>query len=793
LSFISNDEEHGLTAEEIKNKINIYGYNEVPEKEISLFRKIVKKFWGITPWMLELTIILEFLLGKYTEGLIIFGLLILNAIIGFYQEEKANNSVDLLKEKLSIIVRTKREGIWTHIPARELVPGDIIRLRAGDFVPADLKILNGTLEIDQSTITGESMSIQKNVGDELYSGSIVKRGEITGVITKTGISTFFGRTVELVQIAKPKLHIQEVISKVVKWLLVIVLISLFIAISISLLKGFEFMLQILPLIAILFVASIPVALPTMFTISMALGSLELSKKGVLITRLDATEDASTMDIVCVDKTGTLTLNKLSIVKILPRPGFDENDVIFYGALASEEADQDPIDYAFISMAKEKKISINQCEQKCYVPFDPSTRKTECLIKKDNAEFYVFKGAVNVIQELVQKNFIEFDNITQEINSYLAKGYRFLAVAYGIQKEDLKLVGYVILYDKIREKAPQLIKNLKDLGISVKILTGDAFPIAKEIASELGMDNNIIKLKDLKKNLLDEEKKELVEKATGFAEIYPEDKYLIVQELQEHKHIVGMTGDGINDAPALKQAEVGIAVSNATDIAKKSASVVLTTEGLEGIIDLVIEGRMIYQRISTWIINKMIRTFKRVLFIVLAFVIFGIYIVSVLDMIILLFLSDYVTLTLSTDNVRYSKKPETQNVNKMVKIGVILGVIMVVEGLIIVFIGNLMFGLLGNIEELHTFVLVFLVFSGYFTVLSIRERQHFWNSKPSKFLAVVIIINSVFVILISSLGLPGITPIPIIATLFIVGYTFATCLLLNDLVKFYYIKKNDLTI
>jgi len=793
LNLISNDLEKGLDLVEIKTRLNIYGYNEVPEKKVNLLQKFLKKFWGITPWMLEFTIILEFLLGKYIEGYIIMGLLLFNAIIGYYQEEKANSAVDLLKEKLSIKARTKRDGVWTLIPARELVPGDIVRLRGGDFVPADLNILEGNLEIDQSTLTGEFMAIKKKKGDELYSGSIVKRGEITGFITKTGTKTFFGRTIELVQIAKPKLHIQEIISKVVKWLLAIVFISIFIAISISLLKGIEFVFQILPLIAILLVASIPVALPTMFTLSMALGSLELSKKGVLITRLDATEDASTMDIVCVDKTGTLTINKLSIVKILPRPGFEENDVLFYGALASQEANQDPIDYAFISMTKYKNIKINDCEQKYFIPFDPSTRKTEAFIKKNNAEFYVFKGAVKEIQDLVQNDFIELDNITQEINSYIAKGYRFLAVAYGIQKQDLRLVGYVMLYDKIRENASQLIKKLNDLGISVKILTGDALPIAQEIASELDLGKNVIRITELKKSLTDKDKNDIIENAIGFAEIYPEDKYLIVKDLQNYNHIVGMTGDGVNDAPALKQSEVGIAVSNATDVAKKSSSAVLTTEGLEGIIDLIIIGRMIYQRIATWIINKMIRTFKRVLFIILAFVIFGIYIVSALDIIILLFLSDYVTLSLSTDNVRYSKKPETWNVNGMVKIGAILGVLMVIEGIFLVFIGDLMFGILGNVNALHTFVLVFLVYSGYFTVLTVRERKHFWNSKPSKPLAIVIIINSIIILLLSSIGLPGITPIPIITILFIIGYTFVTCLLLNDQIKFFYLKKFELMI
>ena len=784
------DLKNGLNSVEIQNRLRIYGYNQVTEKTISPIKKFFKKFWGITPWMLEFTIILEFLLAKNLEAFVILGLLVFNAIIGFIQEEKANSAIGLLKQKLSIKARVKRNGEWVYISAKELVPGDLIRLRAGDFVPADINILEGNVEVDQSVITGESMTIERKSAEVLYSGSTVKRGEITGIVIKTGKNTFFGRTVELIQIAKPKLHIQEVISKVVKWSLLIVFISLSFAIILSVLKSIN-LLEIVPLVAILLVASIPVALPTMFTISMALGSLELSKRGVLITRLDATDDASTMNIICVDKTGTLTMNQLFITNVIPAKGYEENDIILYGALASQEANQDPIDVAFLRAIKEKNIPFIGFEQIEFFPVDPHTRMTEAIIEKNKQQFIVFKGSVNSIVDLCQNGQKELEYMSKEIENLSVKGYRLLAVARGLKKNDIELVGVVGLYDKIRPDTPTLIKDLKDLGISVKILTGDALPIAKEVAEQLHLGNNLAKMSDLKKNITDEERSKIVEKSVGFAEIYPEDKYTIVKSLQNMGHVVGMTGDGVNDAPALKQAEVGIAVSNATDVAKKSSSVVLTTEGLEGIVDLIKTGRMIYQRITTWIINKIIRTFKRVVFIILAFIILGFFIVSTLDMILLLFLSDYVTLSLSTDNVRYSKEPETWNIGGLVKTGVILGIIMVMEGMFLLYIGNLFFSILNNINHLQTFVFVFLTFSGYFTVLAIREKKHFWKSKPSKPLILTLVINSIIVILIASIGIPGLSSIPFMEVIFIIIYTLCMCLLLNDFIKYVFAKKLNL--
>jgi len=786
-SQTSTDLENGLTLEEVKKRLDEYGYNEVPEKKASPVIKFLKKFWGVSPWMLEMTVALEFLVGKYLEMYIVVGLLFFNAVLSFLQEEQANSALELLKQRLRINARAKRGGRWVVVPARELVPGDIIRLRAGDFVPADLRVAVGSVEVDQSSLTGESLTVERKDGEDLLSGSVIRRGEITGIVTSTGVKTYFGRTVELVQMARPRLHVEEVISKVSRWLLLMVSVMLAIGFALALSRGMD-LLEILPLTVILLLSAIPVALPTMFTITMALGSLELAKKGVLVTRLDASEDAATMNVVCADKTGTMTMNKLSITEVMAIGGFKEEDVILYGALASQEANQDPIDLAFLSAARERGIWLDGYSQKAFVPFDPSTRRTEATVEREGSEFRVLKGSTKTIESLCRDDPDVFSRVEGTVAGLSVKGYRFIAVAKGSTGDGIGLVGVAALYDKPRPDSPQLISELEGLGISLKMLTGDALPIAKEVSSQLGLGDNIVRTADLKESLKEEGGSKILEESDGFAEIYPEDKFLIVKGLQEGGHVVGMTGDGINDAPALRQAEVGIAVSNATDVAKKASSAVLTTEGLGGIVDLVKVGRTIFQRIATWIINKMIRTFKRVIFIVLAFTFTGQYVISAFDMILLLFLSDYVTLSLSTDNVRHSRKPESWDVTGLVKTGALMGILMVAKSFVLLYIGFSYYGLYGNIDQLHTFVFDWLTFSGYFTVLAVRERKHFWNSRPSRFLILSIATNMILVSLISALGIPGLAPISITKILMVIAYSFTTCLLLNDLIKAFLVRR-----
>jgi H+-transporting ATPase len=789
---LSVDTKTGLSEEEAQKRTSKFGFNEIPEKKESWIIKFLKKFWGLTAWMLELTMLVSFILGKYLDLYIIGALLLFNSILSFLQEEKASSVINSLKKSLQVEARVLRDGKWNTVPARELVPGDIVRVRTGDFVAADLKVVAGKLESDQSALTGESMAVEKKENSVLYSGSIVKKGEASTIVLATGKKTYFGRTAQLVQIARPKLHMEEVISKVVTWLLAIVILLLGLTILAQVARGGS-LLEILPLTLILLVTAIPVALPAMFTLSMALGSIELAKQGVLVTRLTASEDVATMDTLCADKTGTITINRLTITNISPANGFAEEDVILYGALASQEANMDPIDLAFLTFARDKKLLNQEYEQKEFYPFDPRTKRTEAVVQRNNSSFRVMKGAVRKIAEFCGLKDEEIDKLEGSMGKLAGKGYRTLAVAISENTEKPRLVGLVAMYDTPRPDSIKLIQELKNLGISVKMLTGDALPIAREIANKVGIGENIVKAPDLKKYAKENLTKasEIAEKSDGFAEIYPEDKYIIVKSLQSKSHIVGMTGDGVNDAPALKQAEVGIAVSSATDVAKGSASVVLTSEGLSSIVDLIKTGRMIYQRIISWILNKIIKTFTIVVFVTLSFMFTGVFVVTAFDMVLLLFLTDFVTLSLATDKVRWSRKPNTWNITGLVEVAVVLGVITLIEHFGLLYIGLNYFGLQSSIPELNTFAFEMLFFSGIFTIFMVRERGHFWNSAPSRTVLLAIMLDMIFVMVISTVGIPGLAPLSIYYTFVIIVYYFVLTLLLNDSMKYLLIKHKDI--
>jgi H+-transporting ATPase len=773
----------GLNSAEIEKRRAEYGFNEVPEKKANSLLQFAKKFWGLTAWMLEIIIILSFFLQRYTDVYIVAGLLIFNAVLGFEEEQRASNVVEALKEKLRVNARVLRDGTWKILSAREIVPGDVVRIRSGDFVPADIKTVAGHLEVDQSALTGESLTVEKNPGDLLYSGSIVKRGESNGIVTSTGIKTYFGRTAQLVQLAKPKLHIEEVVSSVVRWLLIIVSALVVVALVFSVLKGFN-LIDVLPIVLVLLLSAIPVALPAMFTVSMAIGAMELAKKGVLVTRLSAAEDAATMNVLCADKTGTITMNKLSIVKVIPHSGFSEEDVVLYGALASQEANQDPIDIAFLDIAKHENLTSEAYEQKSFVPFDPKTRRTEAIVQKDASIFRVMKGAVKVIAETCGLNEDAKKDLEDQTGEYAAKGYRTLAVAKTDTEGHPQLVGLAMLYDMPRPDSKQLIHELQELGISVKMLTGDALPIAKEIAKNVELGDNITLVSnlkaDIKKDPLLAEKE--AEKSDGFAEVYPEDKYTIVKSLQISKHIVGMTGDGVNDAPALRQAEVGIAVSNATDVAKGAASVVLVNEGLTSIVDLVKNGRVIYERITAWILSKIIRTLQISVFVVLSFLLTGNYVVSAFAIIVYFFLTDFVKIALSTDKLQGSDKPDTWNINGAVKASLILGVLVIVESLALLYLVLNCFHVPIDNPALSTYTFEILFYSAMFLIFNVRERRFFWKSHPSKILLTSIIGSLIAGTVLVTIGIPGLVAVPIIQTLIVLSFTALFSLVINDIAK-----------
>jgi len=781
--------EVGLKSVEIERRLSQYGYNEIPEKKTNPLIFFAKKFWSLTAWMLEIIIIISWILQRYSDLYIVTGLLVFNSILGFLEEQRASNAVEALKERLQVNARVLRDGLWKVVMARELVPGDVVRNRSGDFVPADVKMVTGELEVDQSALTGESMGIEKKSGEILYSGSIVKRGESNGIVVATGTNTYFGRTAQLVQSAKPKLHMEEVISNVVRWLLVIVFGLIALALVFSLLEA-KNLFDLLPMILVLLLSAIPVALPAMFTVSMAIGSIELCRKGVLVTTLSASEDAATMDVLCADKTGTITMNRLSIAKVIPLNGFTEQQVLFYGALASQEANQDPIDLSFLTMVKQQSLSDPSFTQKDFIPFDPKTRRTEALVQKNSHEFKVMKGSVNVIARACGLDENSVEQLESRMSEFAAKGYRTLAVAKANGQKQPELVGLVALHDAPRPDSKQLIQALKELGISVKMLTGDALPIAREIAADVGLGDNVIRAADLKELIKENaiDAAQAADKSDGFAEIYPEDKYTIVRSLQAAKHVVGMTGDGVNDAPALRQAEVGIAVSNATDIAKGAASVVLTNEGLTSIVDLVKNGRVIYERITAWILSKIVRTLQIATFVVLSYLLTGNYVVSAFAIILYFFMTDFVKIALSTDNLTWSRKPDTWNIIGLVKVSTILSMLIIVESFALLYVALNIFHLTVADQTLFTFTFEILFYSAMFLIFNVRERGHFWNSRPSRTLLIAVILSVIAATIVTTMGLPGFKPISLTQTLFVLFCSAGFSLLFNDLVKFLLVKR-----
>jgi len=789
LAALDVNPETGLTRAEVNTRRKEHGYNEVAEQKSHPLRKFLAKFWGVSAWMLEMIMVLSAVLGKYSDLAVVSALLVVNAVLGFMQERRAAGVVETLRKRLQVSARVLREANWQVIPARELVPGDIIRVRPGDIIPADVKLLTGALSVDQSALTGESKDADKAPAEVLSSGSVVRRGEGNGVVFLTGARTYFGRTTELVQMARPKLHIEAVVAKVVRWLFVIVGALLGVVIALSLIRHVP-LLEMIPLMLVLLMSAVPVALPVMFTVSMAVGAKELAKRGVLVTRLSATEDAATMDVLCVDKTGTITMNQLAVTSVIPLGHATESDVLFAAALASQESNQDPIDLAFLAAAKEHHAFDNAAAVTpiSFAPFDATNRRTEAVVEQNGQRLRVMKGAVRTVAEACGLQHPAIEALEARVSESALKGYRTLAVARGPEAGTPALLGLVTLFDPPRPDARQLIATLHDLGVSVKMLTGDALAVASEIAQGVGLPN-IQRVSDLKAASAQAGNAavDLLAGADGYAEVYPEDKYIVVQHLQAAGHVTGMTGDGVNDAPALRQAEVGIAVSTATDVAKGAASVVLTEPGLTNIVALVEQGRTIYQRILTWIINKISRTILKAAFVAIAFVVTGKFVVSAFAMLLLVFMTDFAKIALATDRVQPSKQPETWNIGGFITVSVVLGIAMVAEALFLLWIGWSHFGLATNDNALYTFSFLTLFYFAVFSIVSARERRRFWATMPGKTLIAALVADTLVGTTLTFVGLPGLMPLPWWQTLAIFAYAMVVCLVVNDSVKVAMIK------
>ena len=729
--------ETGLSTQEAEKRLKTYGYNEIPEKKVHPIIKFLSYFWNPIAWMIEIAAILSAIIKHWVDFVIILILLIVNGVVGFWEEYKAENVIEFLKQKMALNARVLRDGKWQIIPARELVPGDVVRIRIGDIVPADILLVDGDyLVVDESALTGESLPVEKKVGDIAYSGSIVKKGEMTGIVKATGLNTYFGKTVKLVEKAERVSSYQKMIIKIGNYLIVLAVILIAIMVAVELFRG-KSLIETAQFALVLAVSAIPAAMPAVLSITMAIGALNLARKDAIVKKLVAIEELAGVDILCSDKTGTLTKNQLVCGDIIALNNFSKEDVVLFAVLASREEDADAIDMAILNEAKKLGLieKIKNYKIKKFIPFDPVIKRTEAEITNKET-FKVSKGAPQVILELCNAD----DRLREEINKIVDKlaenGYRALGVAV-YKDERWIFAGIIPLYDPPREDAPLAVKKIKELGVKIKMVTGDHVAIAKNIARMLGIGDNIISiselLKKLKRGEIREEKfDEIVEEADGFAEVFPEHKYKIVDSLQKRGHLVAMTGDGVNDAPALKKADCGIAVSNSTDAARAAADIVLLSPGISVIVDAIQEARRIFQRMESYVIYRITETIRILFFVELCILILGIYPITALMIVLLAILNDIPILAIAYDNVVESKSPVRWRMREILILSTALGLTGVVSSFIIFYISDVFLHL--TIAELQSFVFLKLILAGHATIFVTRIRDRLWKKPyPSKLL------------------------------------------------------------
>ncbi len=764
--FSSN--EGGLSSSEIQERLKKYGYNEIFEKKVRPLMKFLGYFWGPIPWMIEVASLLSAIIHHWEDFWIIFTLLLLNAVVGFWQEYKADNAIELLKQKLALKSKVLRNGKWLEIFARELVPGDIVRVRLGDIVPADLKLVNGDyLSIDESTLTGESLPVEKKVADICYAGSIVRQGEMDALVVATAMNTFFGKTARLVAQAKTQSHFQKAVIKIGNYLIVlaIVLVALIFVVAIFRHEG---VLETLQFTLVLTIAAIPVALPAVLTVTMAVGAIALAKKKAIVSKLSAIEEMAGMDILCTDKTGTITKNELTLDRVTSFDGFKDEEVLFLASLASRKEDQDPIDNAIINKTETLAIfsTFKNFSIKKFVPFDPTSKRTEATITDiQHNNFKVTKGAPQIILSLV-KNKDEIETEVEKLVTSLAKkGYRTLGVAKTDEKNNWQFVGIIPFFDPPREDSAKTIAMAESMGVAVKMITGDHIAIAKEIAKKVNLATNIMSA-DSFSNKSDEKAEIIVEKADGFAQVFPEHKYRIVELLQRKDHIVGMTGDGVNDAPALKKADTGIAVAGATDAAKSAAAIVLTLPGLSVIINALKESRKIFQRMNSYAIYRIAETIRVLFFITASILVFNFYPVTAVMIVLLALFNDAPIMAIAYDNVHYSNKPERWNMGNVLSISTFLGILGVISSFGIFYIAQEVLHLPTDI--MRSFIFLKLAVAGHLTIFITRTHGHFWSIRPSRALFWSAVITKLLATLLVVYGW-WVSPIGWKLAIFVWGY------------------------
>ena len=770
----------GLTQAEAQKRLTQYGPNEIAEKKTNEILKFLSYFWGPIPWMIEAAVILSAVARHWPDFGIILLLLLANAMVGFWEEHQAGNAIAALKATLAIKARVKRDGQWVNPAARELVPGDAIRLRLGDIVPADARLLDGDeISVDQSALTGESMPATRKSGDAVFSGSIVRRGEIDALVYATAGKTYFGKTAELVETAVTVSHFQKAVLKIGNYLIILALILVAVIIGLGIYRG-EPILTVLQFALVLTVAAIPVAMPTVLSVTMAVGARLLAKKQAIVSKLVAIEELAGVDVLCADKTGTLTQNKLTLGDPFCLDAITPTDLILAGALASQAANNDTIDLAVLGGLKDKQ-ALKPYQVTHFTPFDPVHKRTEATVKgADGKTFKVTKGAPQVILALSANAAAAKSAVDKAVDEFAARGFRALGVARADGDGKWRLLGVLPLFDPPREDAKATVATAAEMGVKIKMVTGDALAIAREMAKTLGMGANI-----LDANTLGDAKSEetaavakTIEDADGFAQVFPEHKFHIVDVLQKHGHIVGMTGDGVNDAPALKKADCGIAVSGATDAARAAASIVLLTPGLSVIIEAIKESRRIFQRMNSYAIYRIAETLRVLLFMTLAIVVFKFYPLTAIMIVMLALLNDGAILSIAYDNVIYRNKPEAWDMRTVLGISTGLGIVGVISAFGLFYLGERVF----HLDRAHIQTLMYLKLSvaGHLTIFLTRTRGPFWSIRPARILLAAVVGTQILATLIAVYGL-FMTPLGWGWALFVWGYA-VVWFFVNDRVK-----------
>ena len=765
----------GLSTPEVEARRQQYGWNEIPEETKNPLRRLVGYFWGPIPWMIEAAVVLSAVIRHWEDFAIILFLLLVNAVVGFYQERKAETAIELLKKRLAPTARVLRDGTWQALPARELVPGDLVHVRLGDIVPADLRIASGGyLSLDQSALTGESLPVEGKEGEDAYSGSLVRRGEADGVVTAIGLATLFGRTTRLLQEKPPRSHFQQAVVRIGNYLIVLAGALVGVVLGVALLRS-EPVLQTIQFALILVVAAIPAALPAVLTVSLAVGASALARREAIVSRLAAIEEMAGMDLLCSDKTGTITRNAISVAAVSPAPGVRDEDVLAAAAFASSGASADPIDTAILAKAGPGPGTVT-----AFVPFDPVPKYSKATVRGPDGPVYeTAKGAPQAIAALCRLAGDDLERVDDAVTALAEKGYRALGVARTEPGGAWRYLGTIGLFDPPRDDSAATIARARELGVDVKMVTGDHVAIGREVARSVGLGQSFVTQADFLPGEGPDALAQL-EEADGVAEVFPDAKFHIVKVLQAGGHIVGMTGDGVNDAPALRAADAGIAVAGATDAARSAADVVLTRPGLSVITDAIGESRMIFRRMESYAVYRVAETVRVLVFLATCIVLLNFYPVTAVMIVVLAIINDIPIMMIAYDNAEVAPRPVRWQMNRVFELATILGLLGVVESFILLWIAREYLQLPPGVVQ--TLIFLKLAVAGHLTIYLARTgSRHFWERPyPAPVLVGATEATQVVATLLAVYGV-FMTAVGWVPALLVWGFALA-CFLANDLAK-----------